>query len=107
MIAFAQLEVKGETQGIHGFLVRIRDEDMKICDGIRVEDMGHKMGCNGVDNGKILFDNVRIPRDALLDAQSQVDEKGNYTSSIKSKRGRFLAVAGTSLIILKKIKFLN
>ena len=23
---------------------------------VRVEDMGHKMGCNGVDNGKLWFD---------------------------------------------------
>ena len=24
--------------------------------GMRIEDMGHKMGCNGVDNGKLWFD---------------------------------------------------
>lgn len=93
IIVFAQMEVKGEQQGIHGFMVRIRDEDMKICEGVRVEDMGHKMGCNGVDNGKIWLDNVRVPRKNLLDAQSQVSKEGEFTSSIKSKRGRFLAVA--------------
>lgn len=43
---------------------------------------------------KIWLDNVRIPRDNMLDALSQVSENGEYTSSIKSKRGRFLAVAG-------------
>jgi hypothetical protein len=26
--------------GIHGVLVRIRDEDLKIMPGVRVEDMG-------------------------------------------------------------------
>ncbi len=26
--------------------------------GVRIEDMGHKMGCNGVDNGKLWFDGV-------------------------------------------------
>lgn len=25
-------------------------------EGVRIEDMGHKMGCNGVDNGKLWFD---------------------------------------------------
>jgi alkylation response protein AidB-like acyl-CoA dehydrogenase len=25
------------------------------------------MGLNGVDNGQIWFDNVRVPRDAMLD----------------------------------------
>jgi len=26
-----------------------------------------QMGLNGVDNGQIWFDNVRVPRDAMLD----------------------------------------
>ena len=51
VIVFAQLTTKGEAQGLHGFLVPIRDGNMKVLDGVRVEDMGHKMGCNGVDNG--------------------------------------------------------
>ncbi len=28
---------------------------MSICQDVRVEDMGHKQGCNGVDNGKLWF----------------------------------------------------
>ena len=35
-----------------------RNPDMSTCVGVRVEDMGHKMGCNGVDNGKLWFDKV-------------------------------------------------
>ena len=35
------------------FLVR---QDMSIVLGVRIEDMGHKMGCNGVDNGKLWFE---------------------------------------------------
>jgi alkylation response protein AidB-like acyl-CoA dehydrogenase len=31
-------------------------QDMSPCRGVRIEDMGHKMGCNGVDNGKLWFD---------------------------------------------------
>jgi acyl-CoA oxidase len=103
VIVFAQLDINNEQQGIHAFLVRIRDENMKICDGIRIEDMGHKMGCNGVDNGKIWFDNVRIPRTNMLDVHAQVDSNGNYSSKISSKRGRFLAVAGN--VILFKFNF--
>ena len=45
---------------------------MAVCPGVRIEDMGHKMGCNGVDNGKLWFDHVRLPWGALLDALSQV-----------------------------------
>ncbi|RHY72852.1 hypothetical protein DYB34_009455 [Aphanomyces astaci] len=51
VVVFAQLQVQGEQHGIHAFLVRIRNEDMTVADHVRVEDMGHKMGCNGVDNG--------------------------------------------------------
>ncbi|ETV72367.1 hypothetical protein H257_12517 [Aphanomyces astaci] len=93
VVVFAQLQVQGEQHGIHAFLVRIRNEDMTVADHVRVEDMGHKMGCNGVDNGKILFDNVRIPRTNMLDALSQVSGDGTFTSHVSSKRGRFLAVA--------------
>ncbi|ETW03619.1 hypothetical protein H310_05022 [Aphanomyces invadans] len=93
VVVFAQLQVKNEQHGIHAFLVRIRNEDMTVSEHVRVEDMGHKMGCNGVDNGKILFDNVRIPRANMLDALSQVSADGTFTSHVPSKRGRFLAVA--------------
>ena len=61
-----QLKVGGEWKGIHGILVRIRDEQMNVMPGVRVEDMGHKMGLNGVDNAKLFFDNVRVPRENLL-----------------------------------------
>jgi acyl-CoA oxidase len=56
-------------------------------------DMGHKMGCNGVDNGKLWFNNVRTPREYLLDNYSSVDKNGKFTSKIGGKRQRFLAVA--------------
>ena len=46
--------------------MRIRDDKLNIMPGCTVEDMGHKMGLNGVDNAKISFDNVRVPRENLL-----------------------------------------
>eukprot|EP00116_Pleurobrachia_bachei_P015627 sb/3475889/ len=55
--------------------------------------MGYKMGLNGVDNAKLTFDNVRVPRDNLLDKFSTLSEDGTLTSDIKSARARFLAVA--------------
>ena len=39
---------------------------MKTMPGVRIDDMGHKMGLNGVDNAKLYFDNVRVPRENLL-----------------------------------------
>jgi len=55
--------------------------------------MGHKMGCNGVDNGKLWFDHVRVPRGALLNAFSEVSPDGGFKSSIGKPRDRFLKVA--------------
>merc|ERR1712142_1103049 len=38
VVVFAQLSVKGEDHGIHGILVRIRDDDMNVMPNVRVED---------------------------------------------------------------------
>lgn len=92
-VVFAQLIIGPNQYGVHGFLVRIRNPDMSPCEGCRIEDMGHKMGCNGVDNGKLWFYNVRVPRDSLLDAFSQVHPDGTFNSSISKPRDRFLKVA--------------
>jgi acyl-CoA oxidase len=54
-------------------LTRIRSDDNGSVErGVRIEDMGHKMGCNGVDNGKLWFEHVRVPREALLNSFSEV-----------------------------------
>lgn len=93
MIVFAQLIINDESHGVHGFLVPIRDKDLNVLPGVTIWDMGHKIGCNGVDNASIGFDNVRIPRRNMLDKHSQVAADGTFTSSIKSKRARFLSLA--------------
>lgn len=93
VVVMAQLIVKGKNEGIHAVLVRMRDNDMKIMPGVTVEDMGYKMGLNGVDNAKLSFDNVRIPRINLLNRYSDVTEEGEFISEIGSGRARFLTVA--------------
>ena len=61
-VVFAQLVTGGEIQGVHAFLVPIRDAAGQPAPGVRIEDCGHKAGLNGVDNGRLWFDSVRIPR---------------------------------------------
>lgn len=92
-IVFAQLFIGKANEGIHAILVRIRNEDMSVCDGVTIHDMGMKMGCNGVDNGKLGFENVRVPADQLLDRFSSIAAGGKFTSVIKNRRQRFLKVA--------------
>merc|ERR1719225_2592064 len=93
IVVFAKLIVNGINEGIHGVLVPIRDNDLKILPGVTIEDMGYKMGLNGVDNAKLSFDNVRVPRENLLNKYSDVNEDGQFHSTIDSGRKRFLTVA--------------
>src|SRR5207244_12873841 len=73
---FAQLITGGDGRGVHVFLVPIRDERGRPCPGVRIEDCGLKGGLNGVDNGRHWFDQVRVPRDALLDRFGTVARDG-------------------------------
>ena len=92
---FAQLEIDEERYGVHAFVVPIRHEDGTVCDGVRIEDCGHKLGLNGLDNGRIWFDHVRIPRDDLLNRFGDVSADGEYSSPIPGAAKRFFSMLGT------------
>jgi acyl-CoA oxidase len=94
-VVFAQLETLGERHGVHAFLVPIRNAQGTLMRSVRIEDCGEKMGLNGVDNGRLWFDDVRVPREALLDRFGQVAEDGEYKSRIPSEAKRFFTMLGT------------
>ena len=158
---FAQLTVAGKWEGPHVFMVRIRDDAMRPVPGVRIKDLGPKMGLNGVDNGQVRggakggerprgevplrgwggvemacmhasegsvcafsrrptnnslcsqirlcspihilawpphaqlwFDHLRVPRDAMLDAYSSIDDSGAFHSTIPSVSQRFGTMVG-------------
>ena len=91
---FAQLIVRGENHGVHVLVVPLRDEHGNPHEGVRVEDSGEKMGLNGVDNGRIWFDHVRVPRDALLNRYGGIDDDGRYESPIEKPNKRFFTMIG-------------
>ena len=93
-VVFAQLEVDGVGHGVHAFVVPIR-EDGRVVDGVRIEDCGPKMGLNGVDNGRLWFDGVRVPRTALLNQFAEVTPEGRYLSPIDNPNKRFFTMLGT------------
>ncbi|TRY71177.1 hypothetical protein TCAL_12351 [Tigriopus californicus] len=93
VVVFAQLMVAGKNEGIHGIIVPIRDDQLQVLPNVLVEDMGYKMGLNGVDNAKLTFKNVRVPRENLLNRWSDVTPEGQFQSEIGSGRARFLTVA--------------
>ena len=94
-VVFAQLVLDGETHGVHAFVVPIRDEKGKPAPGVRIEDCGRKIGLNGVDNGRLWFDGVRVPRTSLLDRYAVVTDDGRYFSDIENPDRRFFTMLGT------------
>ena len=92
---FAQLVVDGENHGVHCVLVPIRDEQGAAMPGVTIGDCGSKMGLRGVDNGRLMFDEVRVPRENLLNRYGDIDDEGHYTSPIESVNRRFFTMLGT------------
>lgn len=93
-VVFAQLITRGVNHGVHAFYVPIRDENGFVS-GVGGEDDGLKGGLNGIDNGRLHFDHVRVPRLNLLDKYGHVDPDGEYSSSISSPGRRFFTMLGT------------
>ena len=92
---FTQLIVAGENYGVHAVLAPMRDKAGNLLPGVRVEDCGYKMGLNGIDNGRIWFDQVRVPRENLLNRFGDVSPEGTYSSPIEDPGRRFFTMLGT------------
>jgi acyl-CoA oxidase len=92
---FAQLITGGEGHGVHCFVVPIRDDEGNDLPGVTTSDCHYKGGLPGVDNGRIQFDQVRIPRENLLNKYADVAEDGTYTSPIENPGRRFFTMLGT------------
>ena len=92
-VVFAQLYTGGEKHGVHAFYVPIRKRG-KLLPGVGSEDDGLKGGLNGIDNGRLHFDSVRVPRTNLLNRYADVSEDGVYTSVIESSGRRFFTQLG-------------
>jgi acyl-CoA oxidase len=92
---FTQLKIGEEEYGVHAILVPIRNDENQPMSGVFIEDNGEKLGLNGVDNGRLWFNRVRVPRENLLNRFADVDEKGNYSSPIENPDKRFFSMLGT------------
>ena len=92
---FAQLIIGADNHGVCAILVPIRDKTGKVMPGIRIEDCGEKQGLNGVDNGRIWFEQVRISANNLLDRFAQINQKGQFNSPVANPSKRFFTMLGT------------
>ncbi|KAG0224028.1 hypothetical protein BGW41_005269 [Actinomortierella wolfii] len=95
-IVWAQLYVPNpstseyEHHGIHAFLVHLRDpKTFETLPGITIRDCGSKSGLNAMDNGRIWFDHVKVPRENCLNKYGGVNEQGIYESMFPNKEMRF------------------
>ncbi|GAA4623825.1 acyl-CoA dehydrogenase [Cellulomonas oligotrophica] len=100
-VVFAQLVTAAPggprvDHGVHAFYVPIRDPRTgEFLPGVGGEDDGVKGGLNGIDNGRLHFDHVRVPRTHLLDRYGSVAPDGTYSSPIASPGRRFFTMLGT------------
>ncbi|GEA84327.1 acyl-CoA dehydrogenase family protein [Cellulomonas gelida] len=100
-VVFAQLVTAPEggqrvNHGVHAFYVPIRNPATgEFLPGVGGEDDGLKGGLNGIDNGRLHFDHVRVPRTNLLNRYGDVAPDGTYSSPIKSPGRRFFTMLGT------------
>jgi acyl-CoA oxidase len=95
-VVFARLITARVDHGVHAFYVPIRDpETGEFLPGVGGDDDGLKGGLNGIDNGRLWFDHVRVPRADLLDRYGHVDPDGTYTSPIASPGRRFFTMLST------------
>ena len=61
VILMARLFTKGQDYGMHAFITPIRDlETHKPLPGVTIGDIGPKFGYNGVDNGFLRFEYVKL-----------------------------------------------
>ncbi|MET0735738.1 MAG: acyl-CoA dehydrogenase [Microbacterium sp.] len=91
---FAQLITGGVNYGVHCFFVPLRDDEGNFLPGIGGEDDGVKGGLNGIDNGRLHFDHVRVPRENLLNRYGDVAADGTYSSDIPTPGRRFFTMLG-------------
>lgn len=95
-VVWANLYIAKKNYGLHAFVVPIRNkEDHTVLPGIVIGDCGPKYGMNGIDNGFLIFKNVRIPRENLLNKFSGVSETGEFTTVIKNPDKRFGIALGS------------
>lgn len=84
-VVVAQLYSKGQNHGIHPFIVQLRDEETwQPMPGIKIGEIGPKLGLKSVNNGYLGFENVRIPRKNMLMKNAQVKRDGTFVKSPSS-----------------------
>ncbi|MFH9402196.1 acyl-CoA dehydrogenase [Streptomyces sp. NPDC017638] len=92
-VVSARLLVDGQDQGVFLFLTPLSDE-RGLLPGIRVRRLPMRRGAP-VDHCLTSFDDVRLPREALLEAEhGRISADGTLHSVLGNRRKRFLRAIG-------------
>eukprot|EP01006_Ploeotia_vitrea_P007225 TRINITY_DN16467_c0_g1_i2.p1 TRINITY_DN16467_c0_g1~~TRINITY_DN16467_c0_g1_i2.p1 ORF type:complete len:720 (+),score=32.30 TRINITY_DN16467_c0_g1_i2:127-2160(+) len=87
-LVYAQLVIDGKEYGVHTFMVQVRDENHLALPGIEVGDVGNKLGEKASDTGYLRMENVRIPREHMLNRFQEVTPDGEYRKVSAKKGGK-------------------
>lgn len=75
-MVYAQCITKAGKFGVRPFLAPIRDLDTHMpLPGVKVGDLGQKLGWNGVDNGWLQFNHHRIPAKNMMGRFAFINDK--------------------------------
>ena len=78
-VVFARCISLENDYGVQPFIIQIRDLDThEPLTGVEVGDIGTKLGYDSVDNGYLLFKNVKVPRSALLSRFTEITKEGDF-----------------------------
>eukprot|EP00122_Pirum_gemmata_P008693 Pgem_evm1s8019 len=111
-IVIADLRVKGKSYGPHPFLIELRNENKELNSGIFVEDMGIKTVANDLDNARVSFNKVKMPKSALLTRFCKIEN--NEYVQVGSEKMRIevigqrlmtgrLAISESALVLTKSL----
>lgn len=78
-VVFARMKIGDNDYGPQPFFCPIRSRvDHMPYPGLKVGDIGTKLGYNSVDNGYISFDHYRVPRSSHLSRFVRVSREGDF-----------------------------
>ncbi|XP_026758799.1 probable peroxisomal acyl-coenzyme A oxidase 1 [Galleria mellonella] len=105
-VVVAQLYTKGVCHGVHTFIVQIRDEETHMpLPGIRVGDIGPKMGYNTGDNGFLVFNHHRIPRENMMMKNAQVLKDGTYVKVARHEKLTYGTMVYVRVMLVNEMAF--
>ena len=107
-VVMAQLVIGGRRLGLHAFIVQLRDlKTHAPLAGVHLGDIGPKMAYEGIDNGYVLFDHVRVPREQMLMKYAQVAPDGTYSKPPNARLSYGTMILLRSLIVKMSARYLS